>query len=62
MLRSVRWSCGSCPESRCHMQDGKVPGLTGVADMAVVARSIAEHFNVVEDIVRQQAAIEDLDY
>ena len=44
------------------MQDGKVPGLTGVADMAVVVRSIAEHFNVVEDIVRQQAAIEDLDY
>ena len=62
MLRSVRWSCGPCPESRCHMQDGKVPGLTCVDDMAVAARSIAEHFNVVEDIVRQQAAIEDLDY
>ena len=62
MLRSVRWSCGPCPESRCHMQDGKVPGLTGVANMAAVTRSIAEHFNVVEDIVRQQAAIEDLDY
>ncbi len=32
------------------MQDGKVSGLTCVADMAVVACSIVEHFNVVEDI------------